>query len=292
MGYQLFTDATADMNDEMLAGIPHIEIIPMEVLVGDKAYLYGPGGNLSIDEFYDMQRGGQFACTSQISPDTYRTAFEPYLKTGKDILYLGFSSGMSGTMNSANICAEALQEEYPMRKIRCTDTLCASVGEGFLVREAAKKQAEGMELEELVEWVEKYRLKVCHWFTVDSFQHLLHGGRVSAVTAAAGTALNIKPMLYVDEEGKLKVAEKPRGRKQAVKAKLERMKSGRNPELGKLVIIGHADCTEVGKELYEQVQEQFPETEIIMADIGPVIGAHTGPGMSAVIYWGNNRYIK
>lgn len=289
MGYQLFTDATADMCDAMLAGLPHIEIIPMEVLVGDIDYLYGPRGNLSVDEFYAMQREGKFASTSQISPDTYRSAFEPYLQKGQDILYLAFSSGMSGTINSARLCARELMEDYPNRKICCVDTLCASVGEGFLVREVARKQAEGLELDKLVEWIEEQRLKVCHWFTVDTFQHLLHGGRVSAVSAAAGTVLNIKPLLHVDEEGKLKVMEKPRGHKYALRAKLEHMEQGWNQELGKLVVVGHADCPEVGKELCEQVREQFPEAEIIMADIGPVIGAHTGPGMSAVIYWGNNR---
>lgn len=289
MGYQLFTDATADMCGGLLSGLPHIEIIPMEVLVGDTEYLYGPEGNLSVNEFYTMQREGKYASTSQISPDAYRTAFEPYLQKGLDILYLAFSSGMSGTINSARLCARELNEEYPNRKIYCVDTLCASVGEGFIVREAARKQIEGMGLEELVSWIEKYRLNVCHWFTVDTFQHLLHGGRVSAVSAVAGTVLNIKPLLHVDEEGTLKVMEKPRGQKLALKAKLERMEQGWNPELGKLVVVGHADCPDVGEELREQVREQFPEAEIIMANIGPVIGAHTGPGMSAVIYWGNNR---
>lgn len=289
MGYQLFTDATADMCGGLLSGLPHIEIIPMEVLVGDEEYLYGPGGNLSVNEFYTMLREGKYASTSQIRPDAYRAAFEPYLQKGMDILYLAFSSGMSGTINSARLCARELEEEYPNRKIYCVDTLCASVGEGFIVREAAQRQIEGMELEELVSWVEKYRLNVCHWFTVDTFQHLLHGGRVSAVSAAAGTVLNIKPLLHVDEEGTLKVMEKPRGQKMALKAKLERMEKGWNPQLGKLVVVACADCPDVGNELCEQVREKFPEAEIIMADIGPVIGAHTGPGMSAVIYWGDNR---
>lgn len=289
MGYQLFTDATADMCDGLLSGLPHIEIIPMEVLVGDTEYLYGPRGNLTVDEFYTLQREGKYASTSQISPDTYRTAFEPYLQKGLDILYLAFSSGMSGTINSARLCERELKEEYPNRRIYCVDTLCASLGEGFIVREAARKQIEGMGLEELVSWIEKYRLNICHWFTVDTFQHLLHGGRVSAVSAVAGTMLNIKPLLHVDEEGTLKVMEKPRGQKLALKAKLERMEQGWNPELGKLVVVGHADCPDVGEELREQVREQFPEAEIILANIGPVIGAHTGPGMSALIYWGNNR---
>ena len=289
MGYQLFTDATADLSTAVVTGLPHIEFIPMEVLVGDTNYLYGPGGNLTVDEFYTMQRNGQFASTSQISPSIYREFFEPYLKSGVDIVYLAFSSGMSGTINSARLCARELAEEYPERKIYCVDTLCASVGEGFIVREAARMQAEGMDAGALVQWVKENCLNVCHWFTVDTFQHLLHGGRVSAVSAAAGTVLNIKPLLHVDEEGKLKVMGKPRGHKQALKIKLDYMKAGWNPELGKLVIVGHGDCPEVGKELCEQVKQQFPEAEVYLVDIGPVIGANTGPGMSALIYWGSNR---
>lgn len=289
MGYQIFTDATADMCEEMLLGLPHIEVIPMEVIVEDEVYQYGPGGNLTVDEFYAMQREGRFASTSQINPDVYRKAFEPYLKKGQDILYFGFSSGMSGTINSANICAEELEDLYPERMIVCIDTLCASIGEGFLVREAARKQTEGMTLEQLVQWVKKRRLQVGHWFTVDTFQHLLHGGRVSSVVAVMGTVLNIKPLLSVDSEGRLKVIEKPRGNKQALKSKLLYMEKEWKPELGKLVLVGHADCPEVGKELCEQVRKQFSEAEVYMVNIGPIIGAHTGPGMSALVYWGDER---
>lgn len=289
MGYQIFTDATADMCDEMLAGLPHIEVIPMEIQIGNETYVYGTAGDLTVEQFYEMQREGKFASTSQIRPDTYKAAFEPYLQEGQDILYLGFSSGMSGTINSANMCAIELEEAYPMRKVICVDTLCASAGEGFIVREAAKKQAEGMELEELVRWVTEHRLEVCHWFTVDTFQHLLHGGRVSAVAAVAGTVLNIKPLLHVDDKGKLRVMEKPRGNKQALKVKLAHMEQGWMPELGKLVLVGHGDSPENGKLLCERVAELFPEAEIYMVDIGPVIGAHTGPGMVALIYWGSNR---
>lgn len=289
MGYQIFTDATADMCEEMLEGLPHIEVIPMEILVGDEVFVYGPGGSLTVSEFYEMQRNGKFASTSQIGPDTYKNAFEPYLQKGTDILYLCFSSGMSGTINSANLTISELEETYPERKIICIDTLCGSVGEGLLVREAARKQAEGMELAELVQWVMEHRLKVCHWFTVDTFQHLLHGGRVSAVAAAAGTVLNIKPLLHVDGEGKLVVAEKPRGNKQAQKVKLTRMEQGWEPDIGKMVVVGHGDCPEAGKLMEEQVKKQFPDAEVYLVDIGPVIGAHTGPGMVVLIYWGNNR---
>ena len=277
------------MCEEMFQGLPHIEVIPMEVIVDGESYQYGPGGNLTVDEFYAMQREGKFASTSQINPAVYKSAFEPYLKEGWDILYLGFSSGMSGTISSANICAEELEDLYPERMVICIDTLCASIGEGFLVREAARKQAEGMNLDQLVQWVKKQRLQVGHWFTVDTFQHLLHGGRMSAVSAAMGTILNIKPLLSVDGEGRLKVIEKPRGNKQALKAKLLRMENEWRPEDGKFVLVGHADCLERGEELCEQVREHFPEAEVYVANIGPIIGAHTAPGMSALVFWSDGR---
>ncbi len=289
MNYQIFADVTSDLSDEMLSALPHIEILPMDIEIDGDIYTYGPSGNLSIKEFYKMQRAGKFAKTSQVTPETFKTSFEPYLKDGKDILYLGFSSGMSGTMNSANLCARELGESYPERKIICIDTLCGSVGEAFLIYEAAKRQAEGMSLDELADWILESRLKICHWFTVDTFQHLLHGGRVSAVAAMAGTVLNIKPLLHIDEEGKLQVTEKPRGNKQALKTKLQHMEQGWTPEYSKLVVIGHGDAPEHAEVLKEAVAAQFPEAEIYISDIGPVIGAHTGPGMVALIYWGDNR---
>jgi DegV family protein with EDD domain len=287
--YQIITDATADMCDDMLVGLPQVDIIPMEVVVGETTYLYGKGGNLSVDEFYALLRKGEYAKTSQICPETYRQVFESYLKDGKDVLYLGFSSGMSGTINSANLCAKELVDEYPERKIICVDTLCASAGEGFIVREALRKQAEGKDMEEVANWVLENRLKVCHRFTISTFQHLLHGGRISAIAAATGTVLNLKPLLRVDEEGKLKVMEKPRGDKQALKAKLAQMEQGWDPGLGKFVIVGHGDSPEQGHILYEEVRKQFPDAKVYMVNIGPIIGAHTGPGMVALVYWGNNR---
>ena len=289
MGYQIFTDATADLNEEMLWGLPNLEIIPMEVLVGGGAYTYGPKGNLTVNQFYQMQKNGAFASTSQISPQNYKACFEPYLEAGQDVIYLGFSSGMSGTMNSAMICKQELEEEYPERKIICIDTLCGSVGEGLLVYEALRRQEEGMGIEELAMWASANCLNVCHWFTVDTFEHLKHGGRVSNVAAVAGSVLNIKPLLHVDDEGKLKVVEKPRGHKAALKATLSKMEAGWNPEMGSTVLIGHGDCLERAKECKNKILEQYLYADVHIANIGPVIGAHTGPGMLAVIYWGNNR---
>lgn len=287
--YVIFTDVTADLSPELIAGLPEIRIIPMEVTLGNKTYTYGPGGTITAKEFYEGQRSGLFASTSQINPSAYLEHFEPCLRSGKDILYFSFSSGLSSTYQSAQICIRELKEQYPERKLLCVDTLGASLGEGFLVLEAAKRQAAGMSLEELAAWAEKYREKVCHWFTVDTFVHLKHGGRVSSASAAMGTMLQIKPLLHVDHNGKLEAMEKPRGRNRAVAAQVEKMTSGWLPELGKQVLIGHGDDMEAAVMLKGRLMERFPDAEIRIADIGPVIGAHTGPGVLALFYWGDNR---
>ena len=159
--YRIFTDATADISLSMMDGLPRVEIIPMDVEIGGESYSYGPNGNLNINRFYQMQREGQFATTSQINPMAYMKAFEAALRDGYDVLYICFSSGLSGTINNAQMCATELREKYPLRKIICVDSLCASVGEGFLVREAARMQAKGLSIDELAKWIEDHRLKVC-----------------------------------------------------------------------------------------------------------------------------------
>ena len=287
--YRIFTDATADMPGFSTAGLPPVVTIPMQVEVNGQEFIYGPDGDLSVNMFYQMQRSGKFAHTTQVSPSVYFEYFTPYLCQGIDILYLCFSSGMSGTFQSANLCMEELKHEYPERTILCIDTLCASVGEGFLVWEAARKQAEGASLSELAAWVSEHRLQVCHWFTVDTFEHLRHGGRVSSAAAVMGTALQIKPLLYVDEQGCLQVKQKLRGRKKAIAEQLLHMEREWMPELGKQVFIGHGDDLQAAQQLREAVIARFPEAEIAIADIGPIIGAHTGPGMLALIYWGPGR---
>ena len=289
MTYQIITDATADLNDELLTGLPEVRIIPMNVEVGGREYLYGPGGNIECGGFYTFLRNGAFASTSQINPAVYREHFEAIVKEGKDVLYLCFTSGLSGTIQSARMAIAELQEEYPDRTILCLDTLCAAVGEGLFVMEAARKQMEGMQIHELYRWLEDHRMNLCHWVTVDTFDHLKHGGRVSATSAAMGTILGIKPLIHVDGSGKLVAVGKPRGKKKALEALLASMEKGWLPEISKQVIIGHGDSPEVAQELRTLVAARFPEAEIFIAPIGPVIGAHTGPGVMTVFFWGNNR---
>ena len=289
MTYQIITDATADLNEELLAGLPDVKIIPMHVQVNGKEYLFGPGGNITNEEFYAYLRSGHFATTSQINPETYRDHFEKILKQGMDVLYLCFSSGMSKTIQSAQMAIAELQEEYPDRTILCLDTLCAAVGEGLFVMEAASKQAQGMDIHQLYSWLEAHRMNLCHWVTVDTFDHLKHGGRVSATSAAMGTLLGIKPLIHVDADGKLVAMGKPRGKKKALEALLSNMEKGWLPEISNQVIIGHGDSLDVAKELRDMVAARFPEAEIYIAPIGPIIGAHAGPGVMTVFFWGNNH---
>lgn len=279
MNYQLITDATADIPKELLLKISGLEIIPMEVALNGKVRVYGPQGDLSVEEFYQLLRNGQYGTTSQISPLTYQEIFEKYLSQGKDILYLCFSSGMSATWQNACMCMDSLKEQYPERTICCVDTLCASVGEGLLVYEAAKRWLSGESLEEVAQWTEQNKLRICHWFTVDNFEYLKKGGRVGRTTAAVGTALQIKPLLCVDKTGKLTVISKPRGRHQARDVKIKRMGKSWSPEKIRTVFVGHGDDWEEACRLKEEVEKKFPEVDCYIVPIGPIIGMHTGPGM-------------
>ncbi len=287
--YWIFTDATADMNEKSMAYLPFIQVIPMQVFVGGWEYTYGPYGTITKREFYNLQDKGNFAKTSQINPTVYMRYFRMALQEGIDILYLCFSSGMSGTIQSAQLAIQELQDEYPERNIICIDTLCASVGQGLLIYEAAKRQAEGMCLNDLAQWILENRLNVCHWFTVDKFEHLLKGGRVSPAAAVVGTVLQIKPLLYVNQEGKLAVAEKLRGRKKALHAQIRRMEAEWEPEISRYVLIGHSHDPEGALELKYEVLKKFPDAVVAVTEVGPVIGAHTGPGLLALVYWGKNR---
>ena len=191
---------------------------------------------------------------------------------------------------SANLAMEDLREKYPERKIVAVETYCAAVGLGMLVHEAARMQGQGYTFEELVDWVEKHRLNICHWFTVDVFEHLRHGGRVSGAAATVGSLLNIKPLLHIENDGTLKVMEKPRGRKQAIRHQIAHMKEDWIPEeMGNLVVIGHGDDVDALTQCKEAVLAEFPQADIRPAYIGALIGAHTGPGMLALIYWGRKR---
>lgn len=289
MAYQIFTDAAADLTAEMLEGLPPVTIIPMEFTIGGQTHACGLADEPNIIAFYNLQRNGSMATTSQINPTVYLEAFEACLSIGQDVLYLCFSSGLSATFDVATLCANTLQKKYPSRKIRCIDTLCASVGQGFLVLEAARKQAEGMDFDTLCDWIRQHQTRVCHCFTIDTFTHLRHGGRISAAAASIGSTLNLKPLLRVDTKGRLEVTARPRGHKQAMKLQLRQLTNNLAMPEHPLIVIGHGDCMDRAQALSLQVRQCYPDADIFIAPIGPIIGAHTGPGMLALIYWGYKR---
>lgn len=287
--YRIVTDAASDLTKALLQDFPSVEVLPMDVTVGTQSFTYGPNGNLSTHDFYALLAQGQQPVTSQINPARYFDAFSKFLSRGEDILYLGFSSGLSGMYQNACMAAEALSHAYPEHKVICIDTLCAAPGEGFLVLEAARKQRSGATLEDLALWAEGSRLHVCHWFTVDCLTYLHQGGRISAATAVAGTALQIKPLFRIGHNGTLELAGKPRGNRRAVHELLNRMEQQWDPNRSPIVAIAYSGDSVQAEALQAAVTARFPQARCYFAPVGPVIGAHTGPGLSALVYWGTRR---
>ena len=242
-------------------------------------------------EFYEAMRNGSMPTTAQVNPENAKTLLEPYLKEGKDILHIAFSSGLSGTYNSSRIAAEELMEEYPDRKIIVVDSLSASLGQGLLVWLAQQKKELGQTLEDVADWVEKNKLKMVHLFTVDDLNHLYRGGRVSRTTAIVGSMLNIKPVLHVDNEGKLTAIGKVRGRKKALQelVKLMDVKIGSFGADCDTIFISHGDCEQDAQYVAAKVKEKYNIKNIIINQVGATIGAHSGPGTMALFFVGDVR---
>ena len=287
--YVIVSDATCDLPAALTEQL-EIVVIPMEFTMSGKVYRHFPDAReMSFHTFYERTKNGEMSVTSQINSITYEKYFCPILEQGKDILYIAFSSGLSGTYQTSRISADDLMERYPGRKIVCIDSKCASVGEGLLVYYAARKKREGLGLEELAQWAERNRDHICHWFTVDDLNHLKRGGRVSALSAVVGTALGIKPVLHVDKEGKLLPVANVRGRKKSLEALIDHMvKTCVHPE-GQTIFIGHGDDMEAAECLKSLVQERFAVKEIVISDMGPIIGTHTGCGVAALIFIGTEK---
>lgn len=285
--YQIITDATVDLTPELLHGFD-LKIIPMPVtLNGTTFHHYNDYRELSAKAFYDAVRAGQDVSTAQINLLTYLRSFIPALRAGKDLVYFCFSSGLSGTIQSANIVLDELREKFPERKIICIDTVSASIGQGFLLYHALLQQRSGMSLDELVVWAEREKLRVSHWFTVEDLNHLHKGGRVSKTAAVAGTLLQIKPILTVDGEGHLVVASKARGTAKAYQFIADHMQEIGEDLSDQMVLIGHTDNLAGAEKLKALVEGMVREA--IIQPIGPVIGAHTGAGMVALTYFGGHR---
>ena len=252
---------------------------------------YTHGNFLPEHEFYEAMRNGSMPTTAQVNPENAKTLLEPYLKEGKDILHIAFSSGLSGTYNSSRIAAEELMEEYPDRRIIVVDSLSASLGQGLLVWLAQQKKELGQTLEDVADWVEKNKLKMVHLFTVDDLNHLYRGGRVSRTTAIVGSMLNIKPVLHVDNEGKLTAIGKVRGRKKALQelVKLMDEKIGSFGADCDTIFISHGDCEQDAQYVAAKVKEKYNIKNIIINQVGATIGAHSGPGTMALFFVGDVR---
>lgn len=280
MNYRLITDATADMDMPPCGA----DVLCMGVTIDGEPFSYGPGGNITADEFYDKLRSGAKASTSQIPPREFVDRFKPILAGGEDILYLCFSSALSGTYQSACIAAEELRESFPDRKIEVVDTLSASIREGFLVREACRRYSEGMELDHLVKWISENNRKIDCQFTVDDLESLRAGGRISRTAAVLGGALQIKPMLGINKEGALELTGKVRGRKKSIET-LFMYYADRHDDNSRDIMIGHASAPNDAKTLCDMIRSKFPKAEPVICDIGPIIGVHTGVGMLSVCFY-------
>ena len=285
MSFKIVTDSCCDLSAEMIAEL-ELGIAPLSLELDGHAYAEG---EMPPVELYNHMRNGKLPKTSAVNPDGWAAAIRPALQAGQDVLVLAFSSGLSATYQSAVIAAGELREEFPDRKLIVIDSLCAAVGLGLLVYTAAKLRSQGKTIDEVVEWIEAHKLNVCHWVTVEDLMHLKRGGRVSAATAVVGTMLNIKPIIRVDDNGKLESLAKCRGRKAALNYLLDRMGESYDPEIDDTVFIGHGDCPEDAEYLANKVRERFGVKTVYINYIGAVVGAHTGPGVATVFFYGKKR---
>lgn len=265
----------------------NVPVIPLKYTIDGETYtdMYGLTGK----EFFAKLREGKMSVTSQVNPDEAKEALEPILREGKDILHLGFSSGLSGTYNSMRIAGEELAEEYPDAKIIIIDTLCACMGEGLLLYKVLQMKDAGKGIDEIAQWVEENKLHVCHNVTVDDLNHLHRGGRVSKASAIVGTMVQIKPIIHVDNEGKLQVIAKERGRKKSLNKIVDMAAEQSKGWDNDIVMITHGDCIEEAEYVAGLVREKMGVKVVMINNIGTVIGSHTGPGVLAVFCMGNKR---
>lgn len=286
----IVTDSSCDLSADYIKE-SGIQVIPFTYNLDGVDYEDDFGQTLTYKEFYERIREGSRSTTSQITTYTFEKVFKDLSQEGKSIIYIGFSSALSATFNNALMAKNNLVEEDPYIDLTIIDSKSASVGLGAIVYYAAEMLKEGKSKDEIVEWVENNKLKVYHQFTVDSLEHLKRGGRLSATAAAVGTLLDIKPFLIVDDEGKLEVVKKIRGRKRSIKTLLETLKANIvNPE-EQTIFINHGDCLEDAEKLKEMLLKEVKVKDVMINYVGPIIGTHTGPGMLCMVFMGKDRSI-
>jgi DegV family protein with EDD domain len=287
--YVIVTDSTADLTVSLIEEC-QVKVIPMFFEIANNNYCDEPAHEaLSIKEFYDLLRAGKTSTTTLINAARFKAFFEEIISEGKDIIYIAFSSALSGSYQASLTAAKELLQQYPLTRIECIDSRAASGGEGLLVYTAAQKKAGGYSFEMLKDWLLDQRDHLCQWFTVDDLNHLKRGGRINAATATIGTALNVKPVLHVDNEGHLIPRYKVRGRKKALHSLLDQMiETCVNPQDNN-VFISHGDSVEDAGYLEDMIRKQLPVKDVKIMPIGPIVGSHSGPGTIALFYFGSEK---
>lgn len=284
--YVILTDSSCDLPDDIVKKY-QLEILQLDFIVEGEGSFHNDQAD--IEKVYSKLRNGANIKTSAANISQASEAIEALFNQKKDILYLGFSSELSSTYQTVYMAGQELMEEYPERKMISVDTLAASMGQGLLVYKACQAKDAGKSLEENAQYIEDIKLKLCHWFTVDDLFFLKRGGRISGVTATVGTMLSIKPILHVDDEGHLINVSKVRGRKAAITELVNRMeKLAVHPE-DQDIFISHGDCIEDAEKLASIIKERFGNDRITISYVGPVIGAHSGPGTLALFFLGEHR---
>lgn len=284
--YVILTDSSCDIPKDLAKELD-LNVISLEAVFDNGTTKLD--SEIDVKDFYQQLRQKVQITTSAVGIDRFLTFIEPFLAEGKDVLYLGFTSGLSGTFNAGFVASQELAEKYPDRKVYAVDTLCASLGQGLLVYLCAKMRLEGKSIEEVRVFAEENKLHLCHWFTVDDLFFLKRGGRVSAATAVMGTMLSIKPVMHVDNKGRLINVEKARGRKAALDSLINKMKATAIKPETQTCFICHGDCEEDAKYVADRMKNELGVPEVIIGYTGPVIGAHSGPGTLAIFYLGTER---
>ena len=289
--YWIVTDSGIDMPKAWIDQQDSFRVLSLSYLMDDVTYV-SDGTDESIKRIYDSMRDGKMLKTSQVTPDMWENCFRELLAAGHDVLTITFSGALSGTSAAAFMAADEVREDYPDRKLLVIDSLQASAGEGLMVRYALDNRAKGMSIEDNAAWVQQNVQNFIAWFTVDDLMHLHRGGRVSATSAIVGSLVRIKPIMRVDENGKLAVYEKCPGRKRSIRVLADKIIADIvNPE-GQILHISHGDCFDEAQQLADLLKAALPIADVQISYVGSVIGAHTGPGVIAVFCKGENRTPK
>lgn len=287
--YTIVTDSSCDLPDQLAAEL-ELKVVPLSLTMEGKQYLNTTDERgIAHKELYARLRAGAMAKTSAANAADFVSVMEPELAAGRDVLYIGFSSALSATCSVGANVGQELMEKYPGRKVYTVDSLCASLGQGLFVYLLAQKKREGMEIEALRDYAEDLKLHICHWFTVEDLQFLRRGGRVSAAAALIGSILSIKPVMHVDNEGRLIPVSKVRGRKASLRAIADKVKETMLDRPDQTLFISHGDSEEDAKLVAEMIKERTGLSLQVLNYVGPVIGSHSGPGTIAVFFIGSER---